>query len=302
MLARADEEVGAVQVVPADALDLAERVVGGKAPSALTEALALVREIVPVRRDRHAAAKLREILAMPFANGYSAVVEAAMTELDTRWYDFVSDYPAGETDASLVKLCGPSGLEKFQQTNLAPFLELGELDPLLGNRPLPLGPEFRDWLASAESLCGGITEIDAVPVNLTGVPSHVSGAQDLFVTRRELRIGCAGDEHVFVYREGAGSYGFTWSPACQVVSLRVWVRGAGPGERQLATTLEQRGKLAFPRFLRSGRSADDPGSDRFRWELKDGQTGARIVVEYRLTSGRELARLGLREPPRSLKD
>jgi hypothetical protein len=301
MLAKADEEVKAVQVVPADALDLAERVIGGKAPSALSEGLALVREIVPVRRDVHAAAKLREILAMPFANGYSAVVEAAMAELDTRWYDFASAYPAGETDAGLLKLCGPSGLEKFQQTNLAPFRELGELDPLLGNRSLPLGSQFRDWLESAEALCGGITEIDAVPVNLAGIPSRVAGAQGLYVSRRELRVECGSDEHVYVYKEGGGSYGFTWSPACQEVSLRVWVLGTGPGERQLSA-LEHRGKLAFPRFLRSGRSTDDPGRERFRWEFKDAQTGARIVVEYRLSAGGELARLGLRELPRSLKD
>jgi hypothetical protein len=305
------EDVASVEVSPEDALDLAKQVVGGKQPNSFAQGMEVVRDIVPMRRDRRAAAKLQEILAMPVVGGYCAVLDSALSELDRRWYEDIASQQrfgrnAGTSD--LIALYGQGGgLEEFRQANLDPFLEADDIDPMLENCALPLGPEFAEWLESAERmkeiLRGGFGGgISRVPVRLIGAPSRVVGGQGLYVTRRELHVACIEKDHVWIYREGTGSYGFTWTPECTEVSLRVWVGQPGGAERQLSSRLEWSGPLAFPQFLQSGRSPDNPSSDLLSWDLDDFEGRARIILKYRLRGGGEITGLAHTPPPRSVRN
>jgi hypothetical protein len=178
---------------------------------------------------------------------------------------------------------------------------------MLDDCSLPLGPELAQWLESAgkmkEMLRGGLGGgVSRVPVRLVGVPSRVVGGSGVYVTRRELRVNCIEKDHLFVYREGVGSYGFTWTPECSEVSLRVWVRRPGGEDRQLSSHLEWTGPMAMAQFLQSGRNPDNPSSDRLRWELDDFDGGARIIVEYQLRGGQEIMGIAHMAPPRSLRN
>lgn len=310
-LEKVAEDVATVDMSSGEALDLAKRVAVGKNPNSFTDGLEVVRSIVPLRRDRRSAAKLQEILAMPIVDGYCAVLDSAMSELDQRWYEDIAANPrfgrdAGTTD--LIALYGQGGeLDRFRTTYLDPFLQNPDVDPMLDECRLPLGPELTDWLDSAgkmkEMLRGGFGGgVSRVPVRLVGAPSRVVGGSGVYVTRRELRINCVDKDHLFVYREGTGSYGFTWTPECTEVSLRVWVRRPGGQDRQLSSHLEWTGPMAMAQFLQSGRNPQDPSSDRLRWELDDFDDNARIIVEYRLRGGKEIMGMAHVAPPRSLRN
>ena len=306
-LEQVEEDVASVDMSAEAALDLAKLVVDRREQDSFGDAMKVVREIVPMRRDRRAASKIQEILAMPIVGGYCAVLDVALAELDARWYDKIASDPRFGGNAGtgeLIQLYGQGGkLEKFRKDNLEPFMDVDDIDPLLEECTLTLGPQFLAWMAASEQmkgmLEGGRGGPSRVAVRLVGAPSRVVGGQGLYVTRRELRIACIDKDHLFVYREGTGSYSFTWTPECIDVSLRVWGRRPGGGDQQLGKPLEWTGPLAFPSFLRSG-GGGPGGGNRLKWTLSDG--GAKIIVEYQVRGGEQITVASHTRPPRSVRD
>ena len=100
------------------------------------------------------------------------------------------------------------------------------------------------------------------------------------------------------YREGTGRFQFDWSPACQEVVLRVWVREAGGSERELKPSKEWRGPLSFPTFIQE---ALPRGRDRFQWQLS--YSGApEVLVEYEVRGGEQLRNIRHVSPPRTVQE
>src|SRR5208337_1164595 len=74
------QDVETAQAQPEAALDLAQRV-ARREQTSFRSALDLIHEMVPPGSDPQAAERIRQILAMPVLNGFSAVLESAGTEI-----------------------------------------------------------------------------------------------------------------------------------------------------------------------------------------------------------------------------
>ena len=272
-------------------------------PTSFSEGLRVAKEIVPREGDFEAAQRVREILAMPILNGFSAVLAEATLELDRRWAANVgSRYDGTPSEPELKTLYNPSGgdLVRFQADYLKPFYGDGVAKEVLGTRKLPLGSEFLAWLDHADRVSralfpdrGGALQYS---VRLRGIPSKVVGST-AFVTHRDLQLACPDGIQSFRYREGMQEYAFSWTPACEEVSLRIWIRGADGVERELRPSKEWRGPLAFPTFLRSGQHV---GTDHRRWSLRYPDEGVEIVADYRLRSGAGILDIAHRQPPATI--
>ena len=297
------QDVETAQAQPEAALDLAQRV-ARREQTSFRSALDLIHEMVPPGSDPQAAERIRQILAMPVLNGFSAVLESAGTEIDRRWSERIGERFSGElTEAQLKSLYAPreGELARFRSELLDTFYADGRAKPILEDRALVLGEGFRTWLASADALrdamfgSGGNLRI---AVRLEGVPSQVHGGNGVLVSRRDLRLTCAEGVDTFTYREGTGSHTFQWSPECQEVSLRVWVR-EGEGERELQPRKEARGPLAFPGLLREAKEVE-PG--HLRWSLSYPQDGIEVLADYLLRSGDAVLAIAHTEPPSSTRN
>jgi hypothetical protein len=296
-------DVASFRHSPEDALDLAVRA-GRKEPTSFGKALAVVEEIVPSESDPRAAAKLREVLAMPILNGFSAVLEQAVLELDRRWFERIaSGFSGSLTEASLRALYAPAGgeLSRFRSEFLDAFYTDGQARTLLGDRTLPFGPNFLNWIEGSaviqRALFPGAGGMPRIAVRLQGVPSQVTGRPGLYVARRELRVVCADRVDRFVYREGTGTHTFSWTPDCQEVSFRIWVRDQSGQEREVLPRGEWNGPLAFAKFLQSARRV---GPQSLLWRLPYPEAGAEIALEYRIRGGHEILAIAHRPPPRSV--
>jgi hypothetical protein len=297
------QDVETAQAQTEAALDLAQRV-ARREQTSFRSALDLIHEMVPPGADPQGAERIRQILAMPVLNGFSAVLDSAGAEIDRRWSERIAERFSGElTEAQLKSLYAPreGELARFRSDLLDTFYADGRAKPILEDRALALGEGFRNWLHSADELrdamfgSGGSLRI---AVRLEGVPSQVHGGNGVLVSRRDLRLTCAEGVDTFTYREGTGSHTFQWSPECQEVSLRVWVR-EGEGERELQPRKEARGPLAFPSLLRE---AKELGAGHLQWSLSYPQDGIEVVADYLLRSGDAVLAIAHTEPPSSTRN
>jgi len=256
--------------------------------------LEISRAIVPVGGDPLVAAKLREILSAPFGGLKGTVEDAALAkikgDLDQTWRAEVAEPFHGTLDqAKIEELYRPQegALAKFESGALAPWYQNGIPKENEG-RKLPFGPAWTNWMRSAHqlqhSLFGGMGS-GGITVKLDGVPSQVKGGSNLAVSRRDLTVTCAQGSEDFTYREGSGSKSFHWSPECQEVSLRVWVRGADGMDRELQPRMEWRGPFALPAFFQEARRK---GEGRLEWRFQYPDEGIEIVVPYDLRAGEQI--------------
>lgn len=302
-LDQVDADVAAATDQPSQALELAPRLKHGEGTS-VSKALSLVREIVPSNSDVEATRKLREVLSMPFLDGAADVLSAALGELDRRYVDEIARPFSGSLDAqNLAALYQPGtgALSKFEsESGLSDFYADGRALPVIGEQGLALGPDFLAWMKHAEemqrALYPAAGQLPAIAVRLEGIPSRTVSGSNLFVTRRDLRLSCSTADQTFVYREGSGSYTFNWTPNCQDVSLRIWVRQSG-AERELQPRKEWSGPLAFPQLLQGAKQLSD---NRLLWRLD--YDGVELLVEYRLRAGRAILEIVHRPPPSSMRN
>jgi hypothetical protein len=298
------QDVQTAQQQPQMALDLAERV-SRREQTSFRSALDLVKEMVPPSSDPQASERLRQILAMPILNGFSAVLESAATQIDQLWGERIGNRFSGDlTEAQLKSLYAPRDgeLARFRSEILDTFYADGRAKPILEDRVLALGEGFREWLRSAdrlqEAMFGGGGNL-RIAVRLQGVPSQVRGGNGVLISRRDLRLTCAEGVDTFTYREGTTSHIFQWSPDCQEVSLRIWVR-EGEGERELQPRKEARGPLAFPDLLREAAKETEPS--QLQWSLSYPQEGIEVLADYLMLSGNAILGIAHTEPPRSTKN
>jgi type VI protein secretion system component VasK len=257
-----------------------------------------VRRIVPRRGDASSRGKLREILAAPILDGFSAVLESARRELDGRWNERVVRRYGGQLTATeFESLYGPGGaLDGFRAEELDLFFRDGSSARLLEGRGMDFGPGFVVWMERASALqrtlfaSGG----SSIAVRLRGIPASVSGAPGLRVKRRDLRLICPDEQQNFVYREGSGAHTFRWTSACQSLVLRILVGGEGARDRELVR--EWKGPQALPSFLQEGEAL---GGGEVQWTI-DGPEGIRVNAKYRIESGGEIRSIVHRAPPGSM--
>jgi len=299
-------DVAAAQQRSDDAYAFAIKVARGEQTS-FRSALDVIRDLVPDRSDPPAAAKLREILAMPVLNGLSAVLERAVVEVDRSWQTrIVTPYGGNLEQAQLKALYAPrdGDLAKFDAEVLAPFVADGRPKNLLADRALPLGAGFLAWNRDADALQRTLFPVSGgapkITVRLEGVPSRVVSGSALFVSRQDLNLTCPDGIDSFVYRQGTGAHAFQWTPECNEVSLRVWMRQPDGQERELLPAQAWTGPLALPEFLRAGSPA--AGAGVTQWTLTYPDDGIELAVSYRLRSGREAMELAHRTPPQSVRE
>jgi hypothetical protein len=281
------------------ALDEARRV-GTGAETPYKKALATIKELLPApldSPDRTVLQALQSLLKMPVLNGFSAVLQSAATEIDAEWkYRIVAPFAGQGASPELhQQLCGPNGaINSFRTEVLGPFWTGSVPRALIEDRGLPLSPRFVGYFGSA---CtgggagggGGPAPTGPQSVTLTGAPSDVRGADDVFVLGSKLTLLCAtGDPQEFEYSDGQGRRIFRWDPdgACELVTLSARVRDSSGNEQDLERSWN--GPFAFAQFLRAGESRGD-GSQS--WAIKD-RFGSELtaLVRYRRTGGEGILR------------
>jgi hypothetical protein len=134
------------------ALDSAIRMASQES-TAVGEALALIRELVPTLGDPQETDKLRELLAMPILNGASAVLSDAMLELETRWRERIALPYAGPLNAqALEALYRPEAgdLSQFLDDSLGRFYAEGRRRPASPRSPTACSP----WATPSSPGCG----------------------------------------------------------------------------------------------------------------------------------------------------
>lgn len=304
LLEQVGADVAASQVNDKAALSVAIKVAKDE-PTSFGQALDQIRGLVPASRDAQAADKIRQIMSMPVLDGFSAVLDTAMEAIDTRWADRIANRYAGDLSQSeLEELYAPGTgeLAKFQKDVMGAFYQDGRPAAVLGDREMFFGPHFLGWLAAADrvqrAMFPGTGQTPEITVRLDGVPSRVVGGGFL-VTRRDLVLTCGAKVESFSYREGSGSHAFPWTPACQEVSLRVWVSDAHGPDRELKPRKEWRGPLAFPRFFQDGRGA---GGGRYEWTLSYPGESSDVIVTYLLRSGDPILAIAHTPPPPSVRE
>lgn len=299
-------DVAAARARPEDALDVAAEV-ASRDDTSFHGALAVVRDLVPREGgDAEAQSALRRVLSQPVLDGFSAVLESAVQEVDRQWRRRIASRFTGElTEPELRELYAPDGgaLARFREQVLGPFFEEGDPVALLEDRRLPTGESFREWMQRADAvqrtLFPGMGGSPRVSVGLEGIPSKITGAEGLFVSRRDLQLTCPDSVETFVYREGAGSSTFPWSPDCQQLTLRIWVRDGSGSERELRPERRWSGPLALPTFFQEGQSVAD---GRLRWSFRYPEEGVEVEVGYRLRSGRSILRIAHAPPAPSVTE
>jgi hypothetical protein len=277
------------------------RKAGSGAESAYKKALATIKQLLPApldNPDRTTLQALQALLKMPVLNGFSAVLQAAATEIDSEWkYRIVAPFAGQSASPELhQQLCGPNGaINGFRTDVLGPFWTGTMPRPLLEDRALPLSPRFAAYFGSA---CGGggpggggggPAPTGPQTVTLTGAPSDVRGAENVFVISSKLTLLCAmGEPQEFEYSDGQGRRPFRWDPegGCEMVTLSARVRDSNGNEQDLERSWN--GPFAFAQFLRSGEARGD-GSQS--WSIKDPYGSAlTALVRYRRNGGEGILR------------
>jgi hypothetical protein len=299
-------ETQASQVRGKAALELAMRVARGE-PTIFAQSLERIRHIVPSGDSPVEEEKIRAILAMPVLNAFSSVLDRASQAIDGRWTDRIAGRFRGTLSADqLQRLYFPreGELDKFKAEVLDAFYERDVDRPsaVLENREMHFGPKFLDWMRAARSFQGNMYprvggEERNIGVRIEGIPSSVLGGQ-LFVARRELSVVCGAKVEALTYLEGGGAHEFVWTPECQEVSLRVWVRDRNRSERELQPAKQWTGPLAFPEFLQA---ANPRGRERFQWLLQYSGI-PEVAVEYRVRGGEQLRSIRHTSPPRTVTE
>lgn len=305
-LSQVAADVAAARERGETALQLAVRMADDE-PTSFARALELVRELVPTQGDAVAASKLREVLAMPIADGASAALEAALVELDRRWRDRIAQPYARSLDTpGMEALYAPESgeLASFRQDALGRFFADGRPAPVIEGRTLPFGDAFLAWMRRAERMQrilypGGFGPRPSLSARLEGVPSRVVGSSPYRVSRREIRMVCSEGVQTFRYREGSGSHTFQWSPDCTEVDLRVWALDADGREVELRPQRRWTGPLAFPSFLQQ---ADRGAGKRLDWSFRYLEPELELRIAYRLRGGDAVLGLEHRAPPSSMRN
>jgi hypothetical protein len=267
----------------------------------------LVREVVPTEGDPEAASKLREIMTMPISNAASAVLDRALDELDRRWRDRIAEPYAAHLDTQKMQSLyapGDGDLSSFTEDALGRFYADGRAKEVFNGRSMPFGPRFLSWMRQAESLqrtlyASGFGARPTLGARLEGIPSLIVGRTSYTVSRRELRLSCAEGEQTFLYREGAGSANFRWSPDCNELSLRVWALDQNGAEVELLPKRQWNGPLAFPGFLQQ---AQRLSGRRLQWSFKYLEPSLELVIQYRLKGGEAILALEHTAPPGSMRN
>ncbi|MGH0034581.1 MAG: type VI secretion protein IcmF/TssM N-terminal domain-containing protein [Myxococcota bacterium] len=267
----------------------------------------LVREIVPTEGDPEAASKLREIMTMPISNGASAVLDRALAELDQRWRDRIAQPYAAHLDTPKMQSLyapGEGDLSSFTSEALGRFYADGRSKDVFQGRSMPFGPRFLRWMRQAESLqrtlyASGFGARPSLGARLEGIPSRIVGRTSYTVSRRELRLSCEEGEQTFLYREGAGSGSFRWTPDCNELSLRVWALDRHGSEVELLPKRQWNGPLAFPGFLQQ---AQRLSGRRLQWSFKYLEPSLELVIQYRMKGGEAILALEHSAPPGSLRN
>lgn len=267
----------------------------------------LVREIVPAEGDPEAASKLREVLTMPIANAASAVLDRALSELDRRWRDRIADPYASNLDTPRMQRLyapGDGDLSSFTEEALGAFYADGRPRVVFQGRTMPFGPRFLAWMRQAESLqrtlyASGFGSRPSLGARLEGIPSRIVGRTPYTVSRRQLRLSCEEGEQTFLYREGAGSASFRWTPDCNELSLRIWALDRDGREVELLPKRQWTGPLAFPGFLQQ---AQRLSGRRLQWSFKYLEPSLELVIQYRLKGGEAILALEHTAPPASMRN
>jgi hypothetical protein len=296
-------DVQAAEEDPAAAVEIAKDLATRK-PTNFAKALKLVNEIVPAEGDPEAAEKIRKLLAMPILDGASAVLGRALDELDGRWGARIArPFAGGLSGQAMARLYdGQGALAQFRSGELAPFYSDGRAVEVIGDRGLALGRGFLAWMRSAERLQrslypGGVGGGVKVAARLQGVPSRVSGREQVRVSQRELRLRCSDGVQTFGYREGTAEHTFQWSPDCSELSLRIFGVEGGR-ERELLPKREWVGPMAFPAFLQE---ASRSGAN-LQWTIRFEDPDLAVLMVYRLRGGEELLSLSHAAPPGSMRN
>ena len=300
-LAVVQAEVARAEANSAEAVAVARRLAGDR-ETGFRRALEVVDEIVPVGSDARAAEKIREILKLPILDGMSAVLLDAQGEIDRRWQESIVVPFGGDLDEDRIRrLYAPETgeLARFMDRELGSFLDAGERKPLLGGRGYDFGASFLSWVNEAEELRSLLYRSGGAPITVTldGVPASLSGGFGAFVSRQELTIHCPDGPTTFVYRSGAGSETFRWSPACDEVELKVWVLESGGDERALHP-VSKAGSLALPAFFQAARR----NGRTYEWVVSDPRNEVEVIARYRLRRGEEVLRIAHSGPPQSTRD
>jgi hypothetical protein len=274
------------------AYDFAKKTSAGE-DNAFKKGVTFVNEelvkIEPGAASQAAKTVLRELLTLPFLDGFSYVLEAAGRDIDNTYRaNIASRFNHALSPEEHQQLYDPANgeLARFKRETLQPFVVNGRAKPLLVDRGVPLTPRFLDFVegrrggAGGGGGGGGPLETGPKTVRLAGVPSDVVGGDRMFVTSQSLTLVCGTrPEQRLDYVSGVGEKFFTWSPDCNLVQLVVRVRGADG--RELEIPREWSGAMAFPDFLREGGAGV--------WTVSGA--GVSVKVRYKRYGGEEIMRI-----------
>ena len=289
---------------PEDALDKTKAMAETKS-SGFHDGMKLIDELVPLEGDertRRVSKKLRVILALPLLNGLSAILREAGGVVDRAWYDRIASPFSGDLSyPQLEALYSPhsGALRQFRVDVLNRFYRDGRPRPVMADRTMTFGPTFQAWLSRAEALQQVLFVQTSRSVRFDGVPSRMSGNSNLFVTKRELTLTCPDSVEKFLYQEGMGSHRFKWTPRCNEVALRVWVRALDGRERELQPRQQWTGALAFTRFLQAAQRIR-PG--QYQWQFSYPNEAITVAVRYGVQGGDDIRTIAHRAPPQSIRD
>jgi hypothetical protein len=254
--------------------------------------------------------QLRQLLAAPVLDGFSAVLARARDELDVTWRETIAQpYRGALASERLAELYDPGAgaLSQFLEKHAAGFFRGGRARALLGDRALAVDAKVLQWIAWAQENGLRLARGGASParaLRLRGVPSSIdfsSGAsRDVNVRSRTLRFSCPDGQEEFVYREGSGEQQLRWGAGCEEISLRIALASSAGEDRG---TLERvwSGPGAYQEFMEAARRA---GRRRI-WEVQgeEGSTeGIRVEAPYDAEEigGSRAPEPGHRPPPASL--
>jgi hypothetical protein len=284
----------------AAALALAHEIAAPDNKTEITHSLEVVAKAVPRSSDAASAARLRDLLAMPFLDACSAVLRLALSEIEVQYREDIVKRFRGSLDAAAaVELCGKDGaLQTFSDRELKPFLRGSRPKPLCGDRGMPLGSSFAHLLDTCDSIAhnpavaaaaggaGGAGGAAGAPgsgaasggesFTLTPMPSSVEGAPGQLVISRIFEMACDANQDELRYSEGAASpKHFECHPGCEL-TLRVSVASSASASKEVSKVWQ--GKTACSEFISQGQAK--AGEIR-EWRMA-GPDGSTLRLPYRV--------------------
>jgi ImcF (intracellular multiplication and macrophage-killing)-related protein len=282
----------------AAALALAHELAQPDNKTEIAHALEVVDKAVPRSSDPASAARLRDLLSMPFLDACSAVLRLGLSEIEVQYReDIVKKFHAPLDAAAAVELCAKDGaLQGFSDRELKPFLRGARPKPLCGDRGMPLGASFAHLLDTCDSIShdpkiaaaagaggagGGTAPGSGVAsggesFTLTPLPSSVEGAPGHLVTSRSFEMACDASQDEQRYAEGQASpKHFECHPGCEL-TLRVSVADSASASKEVSKVWQ--GKAACSEFLSQGQGK--AGEIR-EWRIS-GPDGSTLRIPYRV--------------------